>query len=209
MISKRNRRHKFSVGKFYRINQYIKAKEVRVVDESGKQVGVMPIFNAVQKAREEGKDLVEVAPNAQPPVAKIIDFKKFKYLEAKKEREEKKGQKGGELKEVQFTPFMAQNDFETRIKKVREFLGEGSKVRIRVRFKGRQITKKDFGFKIIDKILLELGETARKEGEARSQGREIYLILAPEKQAVKKKETKKEVRDEKEDENQKVARPAS
>lgn len=177
----KNRYRQQSVAKFYRINQYIQAREVRVVDETGKQIGVMPIFNAIQKAKEEGKDLVEVASAANPPVAKIIDFKKFKYLEAKKEKEERKGVKGGGIKEIRLTPFIAQNDLNTRINKIRDFLEEGSKVKLRIIFKGREMTKKDFGYKIIDQILTNLGEMASKEGEPKFQGREIQLTLTPKK----------------------------
>ncbi|MGI5826119.1 MAG: translation initiation factor IF-3 [Patescibacteria group bacterium] len=177
------------MGKFYRINQYIQAKEVRVVDETGKQIGVMPIFNAIQAAREAGKDLVEVASNANPPVAKIIDFKKFKYLEAKKEKEEKKGIKGGDVKEIRLTPFIAANDLNTRVKKIREFLKEGNKVRVRVRFTGRELSKKDFGFRLVDQVVSNLEEVATKETDPKFQGREITLILAPKKVAGKKEET--------------------
>ncbi|MCL5090580.1 MAG: translation initiation factor IF-3 [Patescibacteria group bacterium] len=176
------------MGNYYRINQYIQAKEVRVVDETGRQVGVMPIFNAIQKAREVGVDLIEVAPNAKPPVCKIIDFKKFKYLEAKKEREEKKGQKGGELKEVRFTPFIAQNDLNIRIKKIKGFLADGDKVKIRIRFTGREMTKKDFGYKIVNQITQTLEGEASQEGEPKFQGRELFLILSPKKPSVKKVE---------------------
>lgn len=173
------------MGKFYRINQFIQAKEVRVVDEKGNQIGVLPIFNAIQKAKEEGKDLVEVAANAKPPVAKIIDFKKFKYLEAKKEKEEKKGKKGGGTKEVLFTPFIAQNDINTRIKKIRGFLKDGDKVKLRILFKGREMTKRDFGYKIIDLIMEELAQEATKEQEAKFQGRELFVILSSKKGGVK------------------------
>lgn len=169
------------MGKFYRINQFIQAKEVRVVDETGKQIGVMPVFNAIQKARELGVDLVEVSSNANPPVTKIIDFKKFKYLEAKKEKEEKKGIKGGDIKEVVFTPFIAQNDINTRIKKIREFLKEGNKVKVRILFKGRELTKKDFGYRLIDQLLSELGEEAKKEGESKFMGRELFITLSAKK----------------------------
>lgn len=169
------------MAKFYRINQYIQAREVRVVDETGKQIGIMPIFNAVQKAKEEGKDLVEVAPNANPPVAKIIDFKKFKYLEAKKEREEKKGAKSGEIKEIKLSPFIAANDLNTRIKKIREFLENGNKVKVRVLFKGREITKKEFGYKILTQITESLAEEATPESEPKFQGRELLLTLSPKK----------------------------
>jgi len=169
------------VAKFYRINQYIQAREVRVVDETGKQIGIMPIFNAIQKAKEEGKDLVEVAANANPPVAKIIDFKKFKYLEAKKEKEEKKGARGGEIKEIKLTPFIAANDLRTRIKKIREFLEEGNKVKVRVLFKGREITKKEFGYKVLAQITENLAEEAVSESEPKFQGRELLLTLSPKK----------------------------
>jgi translation initiation factor IF-3 len=185
----KNRYKQQNVGKFYRINQYIQAKEVRVVDETGKQIGVMPIFNAIQAAREAGKDLVEVASNANPPVAKIIDFKKFKYLEAKKEKEEKKGIKGGDVKEIRLTPFIAANDLNTRVKKIREFLKEGNKVRVRVRFTGRELSKKDFGFRLVDQVVSNLEEVATKETDPKFQGREITLILAPKKVAGKKEET--------------------
>ncbi len=190
------------MGKFYRINQYIQAKEVRVVDEKGAQVGVMPIFNAIQKARELGGDLIEVASNAKPPVCKIINFKKFKYLEAKKEREEKKGQKSGELKEVMFSPFIAQNDLNVRIKRISGFLKEGDKVKIRIRFSGRELGKKEFGYKILDQIKKEFGEIASTEGEAKFQGRELFLIMAPKKIFTRKTE---EISNEKKDENQQTA----
>ena len=179
-----------SVGKFYRINQYIQAKEVRVVDESGKQIGILPIFNAIQKAKQSGLDLIEVAPNAKPPVCKIINFKKFKYLEAKKEREEKKGARGGELKEVMFSPFIAQNDINVRIKRIKEFLSEGNKVKIRIRFSGRELSKKDFGYKIIEQILQELAEVASKESEPKFQGRELFLTLQPTKGKPRKDQEK-------------------
>lgn len=174
------------VGKFYRINQYIQAKEVRVVDEKGTVIGVLPIFNAIQKAKELGADLIEVASHANPPVCKIIDFKKFKYLEAKKEKEEKKGQKSGELKEVRFSPFIAQNDLKIRSKRIREFLGEGNKVKIRIRFSGRELGKKDFGYKILSQIMEDLGEIAAKDGETKFQGKELFLILSPKKNFTKK-----------------------
>lgn len=179
------------MGKFYRINQYIQAKEVRVVDETGKQIGIMPIFNAIQKAKEAGADLIEVASNAKPPVCKIINFKKFRYLEAKKEKEEKKGQKGGETKEVLFTPFIAQNDINTRIKKIRKFLKEGNKAKIRILFKGREMTKKDFGYRLIDQLTSELSEEAKKEGEVKFMGRELSVILGP-KRGGSKNENKNE-----------------
>jgi len=180
------------VGKFYRINQYIQAKEVRVVDEKGVQIGVMPIFNAIQKARETGVDLVEVSPKAVPPVCKIIDFKKFKYIEAKKEKVEKKEQKGGELKEIVLSPFIATNDLNTRKNRIKEFLKDGNKVKVRVKFSGRELSKKAFGERILNQLVTDLVEIADKEGEAKFQGRELFLTLSPKRKGGKTNETKDE-----------------
>lgn len=167
------------MGKYYRLNQYIQAKEVRVVDEKGKQVGVLPIFNAIQKAKELEVDLVEVAANAKPPVCKLINFKKFKYLEDKKEKEEKKGIRGGELKEVQLSPFIAKNDLEVRIKKATAFIKDGNKVRLKVRFTGRQLGKKDFGQRVIERVIESLSEIAVAEAEPKFAGREMFVIISP------------------------------
>ena len=169
------------MSKYYRINQYIQAKEVRVVDEEGRQVGVMPIFNAIQKAREAEVDLVEVAPKAQPPVCRIINFKKFLYIEAKKEKEEKKGQKGGEIKEIQLTPFIAQNDLQTRIKKTKAFIEENNKVKVRIRFRGYELGKKEFGYRLIDQMAQQLEGVAAKEGEPKFMGRELFVIFGPDR----------------------------
>lgn len=167
------------VSKYYRINQFIQAGEVRVVDETGKQIGVMPIFNAVQKARELGLDLIEVSANAKPPVCKIMDFKKFKYVEAKKEREEKRGQKGGDIKEIMLTPFIASNDVQTRIKKAKKFLEDNNKVKFRVKFRGAELGKKDFGFRLISSISEALFGFGEKEFEPKFMGRELFVIFNP------------------------------
>lgn len=183
------------MGKYYRINQYIQANEVRVIGEDGKQVGIMPVFNAIQEARKLRVDLVEVASTAKPPVCRLIDFKKFKYQEAKKEREAKKGQKGGGLKEVRLTPFIAQNDFDFRLRRVKEFLGEGDKVRLSVRFTGRQLTHKEFGAAVIQKAIANLEGIGKKEVEPKWLGKDIFIILTPVikgKKTIKKNEPKNE-----------------
>ncbi len=176
------------MGKYYRINQYIQASEVRVISEDGKQVGVMPIFNAVQEARKREVDLIEIGPNAVPPVCKLMDFKKFKYQEAKKEREAKKGIKGGELKEIRLTPFMAQNDLDVRTKRVREFLEEGNKVRLTVRFVGRQLGHKEFGQKILEKAIQNLDGVGQPETQPKWLGRDFFVILNRAKPNQKKDE---------------------
>ena len=141
----------------------------------------MPIFNAIQKAREAEVDLVEVGPNAVPPVCKIINFKKFKYIEAKKEKEEKKGQKKSDLKELLLTPFMAENDLQTRINKTRNFIKDNNKVKIRIRFRGNELGKKDFGYRQITKIAESLTGIAVKENEPKFMGRELFVVFVPAK----------------------------
>ena len=165
--------------KFYQINQYIRADELRVVDSDSKQVGVLPREEALEMAKAKGLDLVEIAPKAKPPVAKIIDFKKFKYLEAKKEREAKSKSGKVELKEVRFTPFIAQGDFESRMGRIRDFFQNGDRVKVVVKFTGRQITRTDFGRKVLDRIVTELEEEAKPDCEAKLQGKQLYLILNP------------------------------
>jgi translation initiation factor IF-3 len=164
---------------FYRINQYIKAEKVRVCDEKGKQIGVMSLQEALKRAEELKVDLVEVAPQAVPPVCRLIDFKKFKYLEAKKEQEEKKKAKKSELKEIRLTLFMAENDLNFRLKRAEEFIKEGHKVKISLRFKGRQVTKKDLGYQLIQKVLEKTKPYAQVELEPRFLGNQLETIMTP------------------------------
>src|SRR3989338_2778452 len=139
--------------KFYRLNYQITSPEVRLLDEEGKQIGVVSKIEALQKAKELGLDVVEIAPNAKPPVAKLIDFKKFKYQEARKERENRKSQKNVGVKEVRLRPFIGQHDFDTRIARGKEFLAGGNQLKIVVIYKGREITKKQFGDMVLKRFL--------------------------------------------------------
>lgn len=177
--------------KFYRINHYIQAREVRVVDEEGKQVGVLTTEKAIKQAQEKGLDLVEVAPSAKPPVCKIIDFKKFRFLESRKQKEEKKKTKKVGLKEVKFGPFIAENDFNFRLKRAEEFLKEGNKVKIAVFFRGRQITKKDFGYRLLEKALEKLKPFSEVDFSPKFVGRRLEMTLRPIK-GVKSGKEKKE-----------------
>lgn len=172
--------------KFYRINQYIRSQQLRVIGEDGKQIGILTLTEAQEKARQVELDLVEIAPNASPPVAKIIDFKKFLYQEEKKEREAKKKIKGGETKEIRVAPFTAEADLDFRIRRAEEFLREGNKVRISVRFLGRQLGKQEFGYQILRKFTEALNNDAQPEGEAKWLGRNLVLFLKP----IKKKDEK-------------------
>lgn len=167
--------------RIYRVNERIFASTLRVLDTEGKQIGIISKFEALEKARSQGLDLVEVAPAAKPPVAKIIDFKKFLYQEAKKSREEKKKAKTSETKEVRLGPFMSDNDLGVMSKRAREFLLDGNKVRLIVIFKGRQITHPEFGHNILDKILESLKDVSKVERERRLEGKKLMILVSPEK----------------------------
>lgn len=165
--------------RFYRLNQYIQAKEVRVVDEKGKQIGVMPLNQALKQAQKKELDLVEVAPKAQPPVCKIIDFRKFKFLESKRRQAEKKKVKKVELKEIRLTPFIAENDFNFRLGRAEEFLKEGNRVKVVVRFRGREMTKKEFGYELLKKAIERLKSFSKIAVEPKFVGRQLEMTLAP------------------------------
>lgn len=144
---------------------------------------------AIFKARQMGMDLILVADQAKPPVARIIDFNKFKYILSQKEKEGKKKSKGTEQKEVRITPFIAQGDFQTRMKQTKKFLSEGNKVKLTVKFTGRQITRKDFGFNLLQKAAQEVVEYGTQESQPKFQGKLLWLTFSPIK--GKKHEEKK------------------
>jgi translation initiation factor IF-3 len=162
-----------------RTNRRIKAREVRVVGPEGDQLGVLPIEQALARAQELGMDLVEVSPMAKPPVCKIMDYGKFKYLEKKKQNEAKKKQVVVQLKEVKLRPRTEEHDYATKIKKVREFLQEANKARITVMFRGREMSHKELGQKVLQRIIEDLRDTAVIEAAPRVEGRQMFMILAP------------------------------
>ncbi|HBD01942.1 MAG: translation initiation factor IF-3, translation initiation factor IF-3 [Microgenomates group bacterium GW2011_GWC1_46_16] len=172
--------------KFHPINQFIKSTELRVIDDTGKQIGVMSREEALKTAQERGLDLVEIASQATPPVAKVIDFKKFKYLEAKKERDSKASSGKVDLKEIRFTPFIAQGDLASRLERIREILGDGDRVKVVVKFTGRQITRVEFGHELIKRIMTQLEGVATADGVPKLQGKTLFLILNPSKKKVEK-----------------------
>ena len=160
---------------------------MRVIDEAGAQIGVMTKAEALRKAQEMDLDLVLVAPSAKPPVAKIIDFSKFQFQQEKKEQTSKKKNKSQELKELRLTPFMAENDLEVRLKRARKFLKDGDKVRLVVYFKGRQITKKQFGYDILHQCKVALDEFGTAETEAKLRGKNLEVVFKPIKSNEKTK----------------------
>jgi translation initiation factor IF-3 len=153
---------------------------VRLLDEDGKQIGVVTKIEALQKAKELGIDIVEVAANANPPVAKLIDYKKFKYQEAKKERESRKNQKNVGVKEIRLRPFIGQHDFDVRKKQAQEFLKDGNQVKIVVFFRGREITRKEFGFDVIKRFIAAL-DSSKVVREPRPEGRTLVTIIVADK----------------------------
>lgn len=167
--------------KIYRVNERIFASTLRVLGSDGKQIGILTKAQALEQAKDQGLDLVEIAPAAKPPVAKIIDFKKFLYQEEKKKREEKKNAKTSETKEVRLGPFMSDNDLGVMTRRAREFLQNGDKVRLVVVFSGRQVTHPEFGHKVLDKVITQLSDTSKVERDRRLEGRKLMILISPEK----------------------------
>lgn len=161
------------------MNQSIRSKEVRVIDDKGKQLGIMPTYEALRMAQDRNLDLVEVAPNAQPPVCRIIDFGKFMYERTKKEREAKKGQKAIEIKELRIRPKTNWYHTGFKLKRVREFLKDGSKIRVRVIFRAREITHIAIGREIMEKVAVELSDAATVEQAPLMDGKSMIMLLSP------------------------------
>jgi len=167
----------------YRINHQIHAKEVRLLREDGTQIGIFSLSDALSQATAAGTDAVEIAPLAVPPVVKLIDYKKFLYQLNKKERLQKASAKKVDIKEIRLTPFMAENDFQTKLNRGKEFLSAGNKVRISVKFVGRQLSHKEFGGIMMNKAFSQLSEIAAFDQPAKWIGRQYVATLTP----VKKK----------------------
>jgi translation initiation factor IF-3 len=154
---------------------------VRVIDEDGEQLGVMDVRDAVQRARDMGVDLVEIAPNAKPPVCRIIDYGKFLYEEKKKTAEAKKKQVTVAVKELKFRPGTDDHDYEYRMKHAREWLTDGDKVRAAIAFRGREMTHRELGAKILQKLTQDLADVADVEVAPKMEGYQMFTILVPKK----------------------------
>ncbi|MDD5668424.1 MAG: translation initiation factor IF-3 [Candidatus Omnitrophica bacterium] len=167
------------IKKFVRINEKIRVPEVRLIGPEGNQMGVVSSDRARDLAAQYGLDLVEVAPTANPPVCRIIDFSKFKYDQEKKEREAKKHQKQGHLKEIRIKPNINEHDYQTKLKQVNNFLKKRDKVKIELFFKGRQIEHLDLGRKLIDKFIADTQVDGQVEKDPMLEGKVISLVLSP------------------------------
>ena len=154
-------------------------REVQLIDQDGQNKGVVPFFDAMKIAEEAGLDLVEIAPNSTPPVCKILDYGRFRFLEQKKQAEARKKQKTVEVKEIKLRPGIDKHDYDTKMKAVRRFFEEGDKVKLTMRFRGREMAHTDIGMRLLDKVRDEMGELAKVESAPMMEGRQMVMILAP------------------------------
>lgn len=162
-----------------RINREIRAPRVRVIDKDGEQVGVLPTGEAIYRAEQAGLDLVEISPNAEPPVCKIIDYGKYRYQITKKEKESKKSQHQVKVKEVKVKPNTDEHDIQTKLKHARDFVAKGDKVRITCTFRGREMMHTEFGEKIVKRMCEDLADVAVPEGPPKMFGKILSVVLAP------------------------------
>lgn len=163
---------------FWRTDYQIRSFNLRVIGSDGKMIGEMAKDKAIELAKKEGLTLVEISPNATPPVAKIVDFGKFKYAEEKKLRAQHKGAKGGEVKEIRFSPFIAEGDFNTRVARIKEFFADKNKVKVVVVFKGPQMRVKNTGYQVINKIKEEFGESVQTDMEPKFLGKHLVTVIS-------------------------------
>ena len=163
----------------HKINHRIDSRDVRLIDAEGNNVGVVPTRQALIMAEEAGLDLVEISPDAKPPVAKILDYGKFRFQEQKRVAEARKKQRVVEIKEIKLRPMIDDHDYEVKMKAARRFFDEGDKVKVTLRFRGREMDHKELGHKLLDKVRADIAEIAKVEMEPRFEGRQIIMILAP------------------------------
>ena len=161
------------------VNEGIRARELRVIDANGEQLGIKSRAEALEIAARRNMDLVLVAPNAKPPVARVMDYGKFRFEQQKKEKEARKNQRVINVKEVRFSPTIDEHDFNTKLRNARKFLEKGDKVKATLRFKGRAITHKEIGQKVLDRLAEECSDIAQVESKAKLEGRSMFLVLAP------------------------------
>ena len=161
---------------------------MRVIGENGEQLGVMTVAEALRAARAADVDLVEVAPNSDPPVCRLLDYGKLRYLSSKKDRESRKGQKSTELREVRFRPNIGAHDLEAKTRKVRELIEDGAKVKLTVRFRGREATHQQIGLSVLKRVADDLKEVVRLEKAPAMEGRALSMILIPGAQKTERSE---------------------
>ena len=162
-----------------RYNEFIQSQKVRVIDGEGENLGVMYTREAMEQAREVGLDLVEVSPNADPPVAKFLDIGKFKYEAQKKANLARKSSRAQEIKEIKMRPNIDDHDYDTKMKKIHEFIGEGDKVKVTLRFRGRELSHTQLGMNLLIRVQGDVAEIAKVEQHPRFEGRQMLMVIAP------------------------------
>ena len=168
-----------TIAKDMMVNDGIRARELRVIGSDGEQIGVKTKAEALELAEASNLDLVVVSPNAKPPVARIMDHGKHRFDQQKREREARKNQKVVNIKEVRLSPSIDENDYQTKMRNARKFLEKGDKVKASIRFRGRAITHKEIGQKVLDRLASELADVSSVESKPRMDGRSMFLMLAP------------------------------
>src|SRR5699024_4311496 len=167
------------ISKELNVNEKIRAKEVRLIDSNGDQLGVKSRREALEIAETRNLDLVLVAPNAKPPVGRIMNYGKYRYEQQKKEKEARKKQRVINVKEVRFTPGIGDHDFNTKLRNARKFIEKGDKVKASVRFRGRAITHKDLGKEVLNRLADEMKDIASVQSKPKMEGRNMFMMLAP------------------------------
>jgi translation initiation factor IF-3 len=167
--------------RFIRINERIRAREIRVIDDEGKQIGILPPYEALKMARERNLDLVEISPTANPPVCRIMDYGKYLYQQEKREREAKKHQHQITVKEVKFRINVDEHDYQTKKNHVLRFLEEGDKVKATIFFRGREMTRTSLGRQVLERLLQDVADKSIVEFRPRQEGNTLHAILAPKK----------------------------
>jgi translation initiation factor IF-3 len=162
-----------------RINEEIRAREVHLIDKDGNNRGNVPVAEALVLAQEAGLDLVEIAPNAEPPVCKLLDYGKYKYQEQKKAAEARKKQKVVEVKEIKFRPMIDDHDYDVKMRSMQRFFEEGDKVKVTLRFRGREMAHQELGTKLLERVKDDTAKIAKVEQDAKFEGRQMVMVLAP------------------------------
>ncbi len=162
-----------------RVNKEITSVQVRLIDEEGENVGVVATAAALERAYEAGLDPVEISPGADPPVAKILDYGRFKYEDQKKKNEARKKQKVIEVKEIKMRPNIDQHDYDVKMRSINRFIGDGDKVKVTLRFRGREMVHQELGLKVLNRVREQIDEIAKVEQFPRMEGRQMIMIVAP------------------------------
>ena len=168
-----------NIAKRINVNRRIRAREVRLIDPDGKQVGIVPIGQALETAESHGLDLVEVAPNVSPPVCRIMDYGRYKYQQNKKLQEAKKRQSTFQVKEIKLRPRTGEHDLQVKIRHIKRFIENRDKVKVTVLFRGRELAHMDLGQEVLQRVIEETADVAVVEQEARREGRVMIMVLAP------------------------------